>query len=61
MDEEGLVRVSYLGTDPPLSGVSTGELKDLNYEEMDEEHRNLLKTIRESQSGKHGSDFPLLP
>lgn len=50
MDEAGTVTISYMGTDPPTSTVVTNDAKELNYEDMDEEHRQLLQTIRESQS-----------
>ena len=50
LDETGTVRVTYMGTDPPTSGVSSGDAKELNYEEMDEEHRRLLTQVKESHS-----------
>ncbi len=51
MSEAGEVRVTYMGTDPPTSAVHTTDSKELNYDDMDEEHRRLLVIIRESQSG----------
>ena len=51
MDDEGVLTVSYLGTDPPSSAVGAADAKELNYEEMDREHRELLNAIRESQGG----------
>lgn len=51
LSEDGEVRVSYMGTDPPTSVVHATDSKELNYDEMDEEHRRLLVTIRENQSG----------
>lgn len=50
LSEDGEVRVSYMGTDPPTSVVHATDSKELNYDEMDEEHRRLLVTIRENQS-----------
>jgi Bardet-Biedl syndrome 9 protein len=50
LSDEGKLIVHYLGTDPPSTTVGALESKDLNYEEMDEEHRRLLSVIRESQS-----------
>ena len=50
LSAEGEVGLSYLGTDPPTNTVAT-EVKELNYEAMDEEHRRLLQTIREASSG----------
>ena len=46
---DGTATISYLGTDPP-SGAVVSEAKELNYEEMDEEHRRLLQMIRDSSS-----------
>ena len=50
MGAAGQLGLSYLGTDPPTNTVAT-EVKELNYEAMDEEHRRLLQTIREASSG----------
>lgn len=45
------LQISYLGTDPPMSGVSAGESnKELDYEAMDEEHRALLKVIKQAST-----------
>jgi len=46
---DGVLTLSYLGTDPPSSTVGT-DTKDLNYEAMDEEHRRLLQIIREASA-----------
>lgn len=40
-----------MGTDPPTAGVVGADATELNYEEMDEEHRRLLGVIRDSLSG----------
>jgi len=48
MEEDGHLNVSYLGTDPPAPNVEVVESKELNYEEMDNEHRKLLTVIREA-------------
>mmetsp|Transcript_47681 Transcript_47681/g.91053 ORF Transcript_47681/g.91053 Transcript_47681/m.91053 type:complete len:841 (+) Transcript_47681:257-2779(+) len=50
IDEQGLLCITYMGTDPPLNVVGGFEGKELNYEEMDEEHRRLLGIIREATS-----------
>jgi Bardet-Biedl syndrome 9 protein len=50
LDETGNLAVNYLGTDPPNNVVTTGDKTDLNYEEMDVEHRKLLTVIREATS-----------
>eukprot|EP00746_Dinoflagellata_sp_MGD_P022428 gnl/MRDRNA2_/MRDRNA2_152475_c0_seq1.p1 gnl/MRDRNA2_/MRDRNA2_152475_c0~~gnl/MRDRNA2_/MRDRNA2_152475_c0_seq1.p1 ORF type:complete len:868 (-),score=140.42 gnl/MRDRNA2_/MRDRNA2_152475_c0_seq1:11-2614(-) len=48
MDEKGLVQVSYLGTDPPTASLVNTEMKELNYDEMEEEHQELLRIIRQT-------------
>ncbi|CAD7957625.1 unnamed protein product [Amoebophrya sp. A120] len=48
LDEDGLLQVSYLGTDPPPAALVNTETKELNYAAMEEEHQQLLATIRES-------------
>lgn len=51
LDESGTLCLSYLGTTPPSkSSGFLGDSKDLNYDEMDIEHRKLLEKIRKSQS-----------
>ncbi|ETV90279.1 hypothetical protein H310_14908, partial [Aphanomyces invadans] len=49
LDEDGRLNVNYLGTDPPTTSVIASDAKEVNYEEMDEEHRTLLNIIRRSQ------------
>jgi len=48
MDERGKVQVSYLGTDPPMASLVNTEMKELNYDEMEEEHQDLLRIIRQT-------------
>jgi len=48
MTERGAVSISYLGTDPPTNAVGGTHEKDLDYDQMDEEHRRLLHRIREA-------------
>eukprot|EP00741_Cyanophora_paradoxa_P025557 tig00000383_g24662.t1 len=51
LDDAGQLAVAYLGTDPPTTVVGAFESnKELNYEEMDDEHRRLLAIIREATS-----------
>ncbi|KAK3251108.1 hypothetical protein CYMTET_39543 [Cymbomonas tetramitiformis] len=50
LDETGCLLITYMGTDPPLNVVGGFEGKELNYEEMDEEHRRLLGIIRAATS-----------
>jgi Bardet-Biedl syndrome 9 protein len=50
LDDTGKLSILYLGTDPPTNSVGGADNKELDYEEMDEEHRQLLTVIRESQS-----------
>ena len=54
LSEQGELRVSYMGTDPPVGAVNPVDSKELNYDDMDEEHRKLLAIIRETQSGVPG-------
>jgi len=48
MDSHGKVQVSYLGTDPPMAALVNTEMKELNYDEMEEEHQDLLRIIRQT-------------
>jgi Bardet-Biedl syndrome 9 protein len=48
--DNGLLGVSYMGMEPPVTVVGGYEGKELHYEEMDDEHRRLLGIIRESTS-----------
>lgn len=50
LDETGRLSISYLGTRPPSSIASSAASRDLDYERIDEEHRQLLMSIREHQS-----------
>ncbi|KAJ0412357.1 hypothetical protein ATCC90586_009547 [Pythium insidiosum] len=49
LDSEGALSVCYMGTDPPSTAVVAPDTKEINYEEMDEEHRQLLNVIRRAQ------------
>ncbi|KAF1792278.1 PTHB1, N-terminal domain [Phytophthora cactorum] len=49
LDSDGALGVNYMGTDPPSSAVVAPDTKEINYEEMDEEHRQLLNVIRRAQ------------
>merc|ERR1719424_628718 len=48
MDSHGKVQVCYLGTDPPPASLVNTEMKELNYDEMEEEHQELLRVIRQT-------------
>merc|ERR1719413_346978 len=48
MDQRGKVQVSYMGTDPPTASLVNTEMKELNYDEMEEEHQDLLRIIRQT-------------
>jgi len=54
LDSVGKVQVCYLGTDPPAANLVNTEMKELNYEEMEEEHQELLRIIRQT----HGEGAP---
>ncbi len=42
LDDAGLLSLSYLGTRPPAAAV-TSHVRDLNYDQIDAEHRSLLQ------------------
>ena len=52
LDENGTISVLYLGTDPPTNAVTAADQKELDYEAMDAEHRELLNDIRLSQASQ---------
>lgn len=52
LNGDGALSVNYMGTDPPTTAVVSTEVKEINYEVMDEEHRQLLHVIRRSQGEK---------
>jgi len=56
MDNKGKVQVCYLGTDPPSASLVNTEMKELNYDEMEEEHQDLLRIIRQTHG--EGSSEP---
>jgi Bardet-Biedl syndrome 9 protein len=45
---DGQLSVNYLGTDPASTPVQNLESKELDYEDMDEEHRRLQALIRQA-------------
>jgi Bardet-Biedl syndrome 9 protein len=48
LGDDNSVSVNYLGTDPATQPVQLLESKELDYEEMDEEHRRLQVIIRQA-------------
>ena len=52
MYASGQVQICYLGTDPVATSRTLGQTKELDYEEMEAEHKQLLKQIRHAQSSK---------
>lgn len=53
MTDSGHIMISYLGTDPPTSSASENKenkvvAKELDYDAMEDEHKKLLKLIREA-------------
>eukprot|EP00439_Symbiodinium_sp_Y106_P064187 s2827_g10.t1 len=48
MDGKGKLQICYLGTDPPTASLVNTEMKELNYDEMEEEHQELLRVIRQT-------------
>lgn len=52
-DDQGNMSISFLGTKPPKQTMMS-QVRDLNYDQIDEEHRHLLNIIRENNSdNKH--------
>ncbi len=49
LSEEGQVVVSYMGTEPMSQIANISTSRDLNYEAMDVEHKQLLAKIRQSE------------
>lgn len=43
LDEQGVLSASYQGTDPPTSAVVAADVKEIDYEEINQEHRSLLQ------------------
>ncbi|CAJ1392454.1 unnamed protein product [Effrenium voratum] len=41
MDCRGKLQVCYLGTDPPTASLVNTEMKELNYDDMEEEHQEI--------------------
>eukprot|EP00752_Nemacystus_decipiens_P002953 g2744.t1 len=50
LDDEGFLSASYQGTDPPTSAVVAADNKDVDYHQINQEHRKLLQVIRRSQT-----------
>lgn len=54
LHDRGDLQVSYLGTDPPTHGFAgladSAATKELDYERMDEEHRGLLRVIKQAST-----------
>jgi Bardet-Biedl syndrome 9 protein len=49
IDDTGYLSVSFLGTKPAIQPILS-QVRDLDYDKIDEEHRSLLQIIRDSQS-----------
>ena len=49
VDDGGHLLVSYLGSKPPVTSV-VSHTRELDYDKIDEEHRELMKVIKDSQS-----------
>merc|ERR1719506_3178113 len=48
LSEHGHVQCSYLGTDAPTAALMNTESKELDYPAMEDEHRGLLRVIRQA-------------
>lgn len=49
IDENGYLSVNFLGTKPAIQPILS-QVRDLDYDKIDEEHRSLLQIIRDSQN-----------
>lgn len=43
LDDEGVLSACYQGTDPPTSAVVAAETKEVDYDQINQEHRKLLQ------------------
>lgn len=43
LDDSGILSAWYQGTDPPTSAVLAAETKEMDYEQINREHRQLLQ------------------
>lgn len=43
LDDEGVLTACYQGTDPPTSAVVAAEAKEVDYDQINKEHRELLQ------------------
>lgn len=50
LDEEGALALLYQGTDPPTSTVAP-DRKEVDYEQINEEHHKLLQVKEQSSDG----------
>eukprot|EP00357_Protocruzia_adherens_P011183 CAMPEP_0115013974 /NCGR_PEP_ID=MMETSP0216-20121206/25762_1 /TAXON_ID=223996 /ORGANISM="Protocruzia adherens, Strain Boccale" /LENGTH=822 /DNA_ID=CAMNT_0002383545 /DNA_START=48 /DNA_END=2516 /DNA_ORIENTATION=+ len=50
LGENGWIQVAYLGTDPPRTHLLSSTKKELNYEQMDAEHGQLIERIIRSEN-----------
>jgi Bardet-Biedl syndrome 9 protein len=61
LDDQGNLSVNYLGTDAVTNPVPTMESKEIDYQELEEEHRKLQTLIRQTQNaGKYEPTDKLL-
>ncbi|KAL0477411.1 peptidyl-tRNA hydrolaseB1 [Acrasis kona] len=61
LDDEGNLSVNYLGSDPVNNPVPSMESKEVNYDELEKEHKKLQQFIRQTQvNGKTEPNDKLL-
>ncbi|KAF4663058.1 hypothetical protein FOZ61_001993 [Perkinsus olseni] len=59
LDDAGLLRVSYLATDPPVASTMINtDSRDCDYDQMEAEHRQLLDAIRRHHQEKEEAGQP---
>lgn len=49
LDDEGVLTACYQGTDPPTSAVVAAETKEVDYDQINVEHRKLLQVSAKAE------------
>lgn len=49
LDDEGVLSACYQGTDPPTTAVVAADTKEVDYDQINQEHRKLLQ-VQQSRS-----------
>lgn len=51
LDDEGALSACYQGTDPPTSTVVAADTKEVDYDQINQEHRKLLQVKFSGRGG----------